>query len=256
MTFKEKISAIKEWYVDTIDASKKFIYAQIAAYIVLFLSLYNYAHKEFVLLIIVCTLVIPFAMIVRILADNLAYSYLSEKMWGKAVIAVVIAIYTAFSAVWASNEINAIFRVGAANLPWATSILTIVYFFKNVVMAFIGSYLALIFFYCIFWIADVLVFSYDGFTNFLKRSVSGVMLVFGLGLASGTAGALTKNGDFFAKYVAVKADFSTSHRCKGIQFNNIDGVLFLPSGSVLIAKQVASEKGRPDWSFDSSSCAM
>ncbi len=256
MIFKEKLSALKEWYVNTRDGVKKFIYTQIAAYVVLFISLYNQAPKIFVLLGLVSTLIIPFALVIKVLTDNPLYFSLKDEAWGKAVIAVITGVYCTLSAIWASSEINSIFLVSASNLPWATTILTIVYFFKNVVVAFIGGYLALIFMYSIFWIADVMVFSFNGVYDCVKRIVAGILLVVGLGLAIGTAGTITQNGNFFAKYVAVKADFNTGHRCKGNKFNNIDGVLFLSNGSVLIAKPIKNKTGWPDWSFQDSPCEM
>lgn len=234
----------------------KFIWAQIAVYIVLFFLLYNQAPKVLILLVFISTLIIPFALVVKVLTDNPLYLTLKEKPWGQAVISVVTGVYAALAIIWASSEINDIFLVSASNLPWATTILTIVYFFKNIVIAVISGFLVLILLFCNLWFIDVLISNYNGLLNCVKRVVSGMMLVIGLGLALGTSGVIAQYGDFIAKYVAVKADFNSGHRCKGSNFNDVDGVLFLPSGSVLIAIPKINKANIPDWVFQDSPCSM
>ncbi|MFQ2771873.1 hypothetical protein ACK3Y4_14190 [Aeromonas caviae] len=94
---------------------------------------------------------------------------------------------------------------------------------------------------------------YKNIKTLLKDIGSGVVIVIGIGLLIGSSAMITLEKEKVAKLVALKADFNSSHSCKGQVFENANGVLFLPSGNVLIAR-VILKNGQIDWSFDESAC--
>lgn len=233
--------------------SIKFMIAQCVAYFLGFLCLYFSFPFYLTSIAMFLTLLIPFMWVVMILTDNPLYERSKEKKWLGSGLAVVITVYGAISYVWASGVINSIFEVSPTNLPWSTTILTVVYFFKNVVLWFSIGVLCLLLAYCNLWVWKVLFSEYEGAGNFLKKVGTGVAFVFGVGLVMGTAGVVTAKKDDFAKIVALKADFNTSYRCHGPIFEQSSHVLFLPNGKVLVAKRYR-DGAMLNWRFVEAEC--
>lgn len=250
MKLIDSIRNCNDWISRTRQKYSRFIYALIASYCALFLAIYMQASIAIILLLLLATLFIPFAMVIMILTENRVYIFLKDTLWGKAVISVLITLYSAMAYIWASGEVNRIFVEAPGNFPWAISILTVVHFFKNIVLAVMGSYFAFLLLYVNFWVLDVLLISYKDFKDFSKRVVAGVMLIFGLGLSIGSSGFLTKNSDNLAKVVAVKADFNQHHSCSNSKLAAVSGVVFLPQGYVLAAKPLPMG----GWSFEKVKC--
>jgi hypothetical protein len=195
------------------------------------------------------TLIIPFSMIIMILTDNKIYTSLQQTQWGKSIISVLVTLYCAMAYIWASGEINRIFSEAPSNFPWAISILTVVHFFKNIVLAVTGTYLFFLLIYANFWIYCLFTFFKD-IRDFFNKVISGVTLILSLSLIAGTAGLMTQNSDALAKVIAVKADFNQHHNCTGEKFKTISGVVFLSHGYVLTAHQPAEG----DWIFEKTEC--
>lgn len=250
MKLIDSIRNFNDWISKTRQKYSRFLYALITAYCALFLVMYMQASITIISLLLLATLFIPFAMVIMILTENRIYIFLKDMLWGKAVISVLITLYSAMAYIWASGEVNSIFVEAPGYFPWAISILTVVHFFKNIVLAVMGSYLAFLLLYVNFWVLDVLLISYKDFKNFSKRVVAGVMLIFGLGLSIGSSGFLTKNSDNLAKVVAVKADFSQHHSCSNSKLAAVSGVVFLPQDYVLAAKPLPMG----GWSFEKVKC--
>lgn len=244
------IRNFNDWISRTRQKYSRFMYALISVYCALFLAMYMQASIMVISLLLLASLFIPFSIVVMILTENSIYIFLKEKPWGKAIITVIITLYSAMAYIWASGEVNRIFVEAPGNFPWAISILTVVHFFKNIVLAVMGGYLAFLLFYVNFWVLDVLVISYKDLKSLFKRVVAGVMLIFGLGLSIGSSGFLTNNSDNLAKIVAVKADFNQHHSCSNPKLAAVAGVVFLPQGYVLAAKPLPMG----GWSFEKVQC--
>ncbi|MDA8681259.1 hypothetical protein N9M08_01850 [Porticoccaceae bacterium] len=239
-----------DWISKAREKHSRFLYTLIAVYCALFLALYVQAPKAIILMLLLATLFIPFAMVVMILTENRVYLFLKDKLWGKAVIWILITLYSAMAYIWAAGEVNRIFVEAPGNFPWAVSILTVVYFFKNIILALMGSYATFLLFYVNFWVIDALLISYKDFKDLSKRVVAGSMLAFGVGLSIGSSGFLTKNSDDLVKVVAVKADFNQHHSCSNPMLAAVSGVVFLPQGYVLAAKPLPMG----GWRFEKVKC--
>ena len=250
--FKEKYNKAKQWVANTKEKYLKFFYALIVSYILLFLTVYFQLPKFVVLIALISTLVIPFAMVIMILTENLIYQTLKKSIWGKGVISIIVTVYGALAYIWASGEVNSIFLEAPGNFPWAISVLTVVHFFKNIVLGVMGSFLIFLIAYANIWVVDALLFSYKNFLGFAKRSLSGMLLIIGVGLCIGSASFVTQQSNMLASNIAVYGDFNQHHTCQGSDFTNIDGVVFLPQGMVIIAK-ASKVRG---WSFEKVQCVM
>lgn len=249
------ISNVKSWLRQTRKKAVKFIVALLMAYILFFFAIIYQWPIEIIFTSMLLTLIIPFGLIVMLTTSNQLYKKLSSSHWGKAVIAVVIAIYFAFSSVWAAGEVNRIFSEAPGNFPFTISMLTGIYFFKNIVLAFTSLLILAIMIYSTYWVLDVLVINYKSLSILLRRVLYGVLFVFSVGLISGTAGFVTAKADEFTILVALNADFSSKHRCTGEIFNGAQGVLFLTSGNVLVAKPPKSG-GKQSWDFPKEKCEI
>ena len=80
-----------------------------------------------------------------------------------------------------------------------------------------------------------------------------MLVVLSIGLLYGTAFNATERGRELAIHVALQADFGSKYRCTGDIFKGASGVLFLPSGSVLVAKSIVF-KGKVRWAFPKDKC--
>lgn len=247
----DKVRDINGWISRKRKQYSRFIYVLIASYLLLFAAIMLQASIEIISVLLLSTLIIPFAMVVMILTENRIYTYLKESIWGKGVISVMVAIYSAMAYIWASGEVNRIFEEAPGVFPWAVTILTISHFFKNIVLVIVGGYFLFILLYLNFWVFDALIISYKDFKDFSRRVVAGVMLVFGLGLSIGSAGFLTQNSDMLAKITAVKADFNQHHKCSNPELKGVSGVVFLSQGYVLAARQLSVD----GWDFEKMKCS-
>lgn len=122
-------------------------------------------------------------------------------------------------------------------------ILTVVYFFKNVI--FFGALGALIctFLYANIWFVKILEINYKGVRKLIVDIFSGIVFVLGIGLLLGSINMIVMKRDVFVKRIALAADFSTHHNCNGSEFINSQGVLFLSTDNVLVAKPTLTPRG-------------
>ncbi|EPP6383244.1 hypothetical protein ACUNB6_004658 [Vibrio alginolyticus] len=248
------IENLRIWYQSTRKKVAYFMLALVFSYIFLAISLISGSSPSIILGALCLTLVVPFSMFAMLATDNSVFDSLQSKKWVVITVGLVITIYSSLSYIWASNEVNAIFGVSASNLPWSTLILTVVYFFKNVVLLCSLGACAFVFVYVNVWVWRVLVTNYRGAWNLVKDVVGGFLFIFGLGLLMGSSGVLTKQKEEFAKMVAINADFSARHRCIGDEFRHSQGVLFLPTGNVLVAYPQPSDTFGWTFIFDEVPC--
>jgi hypothetical protein len=252
--FQSTITTVKNWLIQTKSSVTKFLAALLIAYIFLILSIVFQWPISTLLLAASTTLLIPFGMIVMLATSNPIYENLYSSHWGKAVLGIIGFLYVALSCVWAAGEVNRIFVDAPGNLPWTISALAAVYFFKNIVLVFAAAVIFITLIYSTYWIVDAFIINYKSAAVLLKRFVFGVLFVLSIGLISGTAGFVTVKSDDIAILIAVNADFSSKHQCKGEIFDNSKGVLFLTSGEVLIAKH-SKVNGKTVWEFPKNKCA-
>lgn len=145
-------------------------------------------------------------------------------------------------------EINRIFEVSPGNLPYATTVLTIVFFFNKVMLL-----IALTLFYIAMatsslWILYVLVLDFQNIKVFAQRVVSAMTAIFVIGTVMGGTFSIERNKEFYAIQIANYADFNKHHRCSSPMPSNLEGVVFLPSGAVLTSQKVISNN-KMSWKF-------
>jgi hypothetical protein len=211
----------------------------------------NYPEVFFGLLF--STHIIPVAILAIVVTENLVYKTLSETKWTAIIIGIAVAIYTAYSNIWAGVEINKIFMVSPGNLPYATAVLTVIFFFNKIMLP-----LALFLFYAALvvsslWLIYVLVLDFQNIKVFMRRVVSAVASIALLGTVMGGASSIERNKEFYAIKVAHFADFNKYHRCSAPMPDNLEGVVFLPSGSVLTSEKIDSDNKR-SWKFQVLPC--
>lgn len=229
------IENLIKWYQGTRKKVAYFMLALVCSYVFLVTSLIWGLPSSVIFGALCLTLVVPFSMFAMLATDNPLFDSLQSKKWVVITAGLLVTLYSSLSYIWASNEVNAIFGVSASHLPWSITLLTVVYFFKNVVLTCSLVAFAFAFVYVNIWVWRVLVTNYRGFGSLVKDVFGGILFIFGLGLLTGSTGVLTMQKNEFAKMVAVNADFSAHHRCTGDEFKNSQGVLFLPTGNVLVA---------------------
>jgi hypothetical protein len=245
---------LRVWYQSTRKKVTYFMVALVVAYLLSAISIGAELPKPFLLFSLCMTLVIPFSLFVMLATDNPIFERLQSKKWIVVTITLLITIYGSLSFIWASSEVNSIFEVSAGNLPWSVSILTVIYFFKNIILFGSLSAFVLVFLYVNIWVVRVFVTNYRGIWGFIVDLVGGLFFVIGIGLLMGSAGALIFHKAEFSKIVAINADFSAHHRCTGNEFTNSKGVLFLPTGNVLVSRVVSSQNFGITYSFKEVPC--
>lgn len=205
-------------------------------------------HPEIFFSLLFSTLIIPVAILVVIVTENSIYRALSETKWTAILLGIGIAIYTAYSNIWAGAEINKIFQVSPGDLPYATAVLTIVYFFNKVMLP-----IALVLFYAAvalssLWVLYVLVIDFQDIKVFGRRALSALISILLIGTVMGGTSSIESNKEFYAIQVANYADFNKHHRCSAPMPSNLEGVIFLPSGAVLTSQKEVSNK-KLSWTF-------
>lgn len=256
MSFETKLSECRVWLHALKHTVAKFTLCLVLVYILVGLSVWFELPAPITFLSSLCTLLVPFALIVMLLTENVLYKKLSSTVWGKAVIGVGITFYGALAYLWAAGEVNQVFAEASGNFPWAVTALAVVYFFKNVVLVFALVLLTGMFFYVPLWLLRMLINEEQSAKGFFRKLVGGILLLLGVSMLMGTANAVTLRARELAIHVALYADFSSKYPCNGAVFNGVRQVLFLPSGSVLIAETVENEQQQVEWRFSRAKCEV
>ncbi|PRW87176.1 hypothetical protein C7A11_18330 [Pseudomonas simiae] len=254
MSFETKLSECRVWLQALKRTIAKFILCLIFVYILVGLSVWFELPAPITFFSLLCTLLVPFALIVMLLTENILYEKLYNTVWGKAVIGVGITFYGALAYIWAAGEVNQVFAEASGNFPWAVTALAVVYFFKNVVLVFALVLLAGMIFYAPLWLLMMIINEEQLAKVFFRKLGGGILLLLGVSMLMGTANAVTLQARKLAIHVALYADFSSNYHCNGAVFNGVSQVLFLPSGSVLIAKTVSNEQRQVEWRFPRGKC--
>ncbi|MFB2827680.1 hypothetical protein [Aeromonas veronii] len=238
------IEKVQIWYQTISKKAVYFMLAILASYLLAFISIIMQLPDEIYLSAMALTLIIPFSMLVMLATDNPLYDVIRSKKWLQVTLGLIITIYSTFSLIWASSNVNEIFSVAPSNLPWSISFLTVVYFLKNIVLnsALIALFLLVI--YAPIWVSKALFSNYRGVFGLIADSATGIIIVIGVGLIIGATSTISREKEDLVKRFALFADFSTKHNCKGKEFIDTPGVLFLPTGNVLIAKNTSSHRGK------------
>lgn len=254
MSFETKLSECWVWLQALKHTVAKFTLCLILVYILVGLSVWFELPAPIIFLSLLCTLLVPFALIVMLLTENILYKKLSDTVWGKAFIGVGVTFYGALAYIWAASEVNQVFAEAAGNFPWAVTALAIVYFFKNVVLVFALVLLTGMIFYVPLWLLLVLINEEQSAKGFFRKLAGGILLLLGVSMLMGTANAVTLQARELAIHVALYADFSSKYHCNGAVFNGVGQVLFLPSGSVLIPEKVSIDQHQVEWRFPRVKC--
>jgi hypothetical protein len=186
---------------------------------------------------IAITLMTPFLILVVAITGGEAYKKIMAQKWIVILISLVFVFYTALANIYAATLINEIFKVNSGLLPITTVFLTFAYFIVTYLKPLIFiPYIASL---TLGGLAGVLIILVSGsFLVVTKRLAKLIFAVFFFSLTASSIHLFEKLLPTWVKYVALKADFSSHHRCDFIGDKSINRILFMPSGSVLAEKAV------------------
>lgn len=230
------VQRIRDWYLDVKVKVGNFMLALLLSYLLVALALVGGFPQSIIAIALGITLVIPFSLFVMLATDNTIYEKASSLKWGKATIWVLLLVYTSLAGLWAAEVVNSIFKVSPSNLPLTMTILSVVYFFKNIILVgalvlSVGSVLC-----ANLWVSNVFVLNYRGMWGCVKDIFGALVFLLGLGLLIGSSNFLASEKEEIARLVSVATDFSAHHNCQGEVYSTSNGVLFLPTGKVLVAE--------------------
>lgn len=198
--------------------------------------------------LLLLTLIIPPSMLVIFVTENDIYKSLSDTKWTSVVISLAIAIYVALANIWAGVEINRIFEVAPSNFPYATTALTVVYFLNTIMLPLAQYAFYAIMLLSSLWVIYALVIDFQSIKTFMTRLMFVILVTIYLGTVMGGTSSIDRNKDFYAIKIAHFADFNKYNRCTSPMPKDIEGVVFLPSGSVLVSHKIVNSDV-PSWNF-------
>ena len=247
------LSKTMAWYKRITSTSIKFFLVLIFSYIGGIISINLYFHAYIVNFFAILTALIPFLLISMLITDNDLYKKFINIKWVNMGQGVLLVGYGYLSYAWTTSEINSVFSVSPDNFKVALAFLTVVFFYKNIVLTASAIFLVLSFIYSYYWVLKVFVLKFSSFKKLMKDIASGVIIFFGCSLAFGQALAISVHKEKFIELVAVKADFNKNHNCKGGVFEDSLGVVFLSNEKVLVAKL---DRMNPNniWDFIETKC--
>lgn len=243
----EKLQSLEILKID-----KQFYYI---AYLVIVLNIVSLAMAYFqcpidiVLASVALTLLATFVLIMKILTENKIYLFLKQSVWGGIILFLTLASYTSFSYIWAEREVNEIFLVNPGNFKWTVSFLTVIFFLKFIANFFLYSSFVLFLFYPMYWLVRI---NMGRDVKVLRGLIIGLLIIVTMGSVMGTLGIIEKNMRNLAILFSLETDFSTRYRCTGDSFENVEGVIFLSSNSVLVAEK--SDGIQNEWTFEQVEC--
>ncbi|HDM8204499.1 TPA: hypothetical protein P0E29_005037 [Vibrio harveyi] len=230
------VQRIRDWYLDVKAKVGKFMLALLLSYLFVAMALVGGFPQSIIAIALGITLVIPFGLFVMLATENVIYEKINSKNWGKATIWVFIIAYTSLAGLWAAEVVNSIFKVSPSNFPLTMTILSVIYFFKNIIL--VGAVILTVssVLYANLWASSVFVLNYRGVWGCIRDIFGALVFLLGLGLLIGSSNFLASEKEEIARLVAVATDFSAHHNCQGEIYTTSNGVLFLPTGKVLVAE--------------------
>lgn len=252
-TTELSLAAVRDWLIKT---TKTFIEFAIVLSI-LCLGLFGISflnlplYVSLLIVFIICAAL--FIMLIMIAIENIVYQYLKKSIWGQIVVYLLGVIISAQSYLWAANEINRIFLVNPNALALTLTSLTAIQFLKYTIIALLSSYFIAIglYFYYKYIGGKAVKDNVSGDAKPLSKKVMlGVVFVITIMACLLTIGKVSKYSEVIIQAFALQVDFSSYSTCKGKDFENIDGVLFLSASDILVAKEIEPMK----WEFNKVKC--
>ena len=246
------LETIRDWLIKT---TRTFIeFAIVLSLLCLALFVIDFLHLPLYisLLIIFTIFVVLFIMLIKIAIENIVYQHFKKSIWGQVVVYLLGVVISAQSYLWAANEINRIFLVNPNALALTLTSLTAIQFLKYTIIALLSSYfigIGLYFYYkCV---SDKAIKNNPSGNakSLTKKMILGVIFVITIALCL-SMDKVTRYSDVIIQAFALKVDFSSYANCKGSEFDNIEGVLFLSASDVLVAKRTAPMQ----WQFKQVKC--
>ncbi|TMP70771.1 hypothetical protein CWB76_09400 [Pseudoalteromonas sp. S1609] len=213
----------------------------------------EYIFIELYMGLLFSTLIIPFSILAILVTESSIYKSLSDTKWTSILMGLAIAIYLSLANIWAGVEVNRIFEISPGNLPYTTTALTLVYFLNTIMLPLAQFAFYAVFALSSFWIIYVLVIDFQNIKAFGKRVLYAVLTIFYVGTVMGGTSGIDKTKDSYAIKIALFADFNKYHRCTEQMPKNLEGVIFLSSGSVLTSEKVI-ENGKANYEFNVLPC--
>ncbi len=187
---------------------------------------------------------VPFLVPLVFLGSSERFLGYLDPIWVKTSLVLVGAAYAAMSNSWASSVLNNVFSVGAGNFPLTQAVLTVAYFplvvFKPI---FSLGYIGLILGAPILWV--LLTMFSSTFGNWIKRTFFVVVIFAYFGTLLASFMFWERNSEMVAGRLALSLDFDKKHLCTNLVGEQIDSVVSVGEGNVVIHRKVSiSEVGR------------
>ena len=247
------LETIRDWLIKTTRTFIEFAIVLsllcLALFVIDFLHLPLYASLSIVFIISAAL----FILLIKIAIENIVYQHFKKSIWGQVVVYLLGVVISAQSYLWAANEINRIFLVNPNALALTLTSLTAIQFLKYTIIALLSSYfigIGLYFYYkCV---SDKAIKNNPSGNakSLTKKMILGVIFVITVALCLLSMDKVTRYSDVIIQAFALKVDFSSYANCKGSEFDNIEGVLFLSASDVLVAKRTAPMQ----WQFKQVKC--
>jgi len=213
----------------------------------------EYMFVELYLGLLFSTLIIPFSILAILITESSIYKSISDTKWTSILMGLGIAIYLSLANIWAGVEVNRIFEISPGNLPYTTTALTLVYFLNTIMLPIAQLAFFTVLILSSFWVIYVLIIDFQNIKAFGKRVLYAALTVFYVGTVMGGTSGIDKTKETYAIKIALFADFNKYHRCTAPMPKNLEGVIFLSSGSVLTSEK-AIKNGKANYEFNVLPC--
>lgn len=231
--------ASKQWLVQANKTLAKFLLALILLYTCLFgLNAWS-LPPNVSYLILVAIFLLLFVMVILLARDSALYNYCKKSTWGQVAAYIFVAVLSTVSYLWAAGEVNRLFLVNPSNLALTLTFLAAKRFFEYAVIALLASYVLTIGVAILSGLFSSVSSRHQTIAALSKPLVLAALLLLSIGVIGIAAERVSELNDGLVQSLAVKVDFSQYHTCKGDDFDDIDGVLFLSAADILVAKQTA-----------------
>lgn len=157
-----------------------------------------------------------------------------DPLWVKIAFFLIVAIYIALSASWASSIVNETFYVSSSNFPITTALINIAYFPYNFFGVFLNALLFILMILSpLLMVAILFINGKAEIKRSLKVFIYMFLLSIYIGVSMSSITFMSKNKNFIIKSLAVKLDFDSKNNCYGFNFDNYK-VVHIGNGKIIV----------------------
>lgn len=252
--------SLKKWLIHTSKKLVKFALLFVLLMLSLIITESISVPSVIIYLHLLAIFVLAFVMVVMLSIDNFVYRYLKASVWGQIVLYSLVALMSSQSYLWATAEVNRIFKVDPGVLGLTLTSMTALRFFEYTVAALLGSYAFAICLYLLSFFLRQLTVRQASLAPIISKTVTETVFSGMLLVVSISVGVLLMHKvsllqtpiveDKWIQRFAVAVDFNQYHRCQAADVKNAEAVVFLSASDILTAKQTVSG----DWQFAKVKC--